>query len=89
MADIHLMLPDELARRCTQSAEALGISLVELICMSLERELADINRCMEQAAMAKALKAMHENPDYEQESAVLDESVMVGLPDEPEKWWRG
>lgn len=88
MADIDLMLPDELAHRCTQSAQALGISSAELVCMALEHELADINRCMARAAMTKALKAMQDDPDYEQAIATLDESAMVCLPDEPEKWWQ-
>lgn len=89
MTDIHLTLPDQLVRRCTKFAEALGISPTELIRMAMEHELAGINRCMERAAMAEALKAMDEDPVYENECAVLDAGVMVGLPNEPEHWWRG
>jgi len=89
MADIYLTLPDELLHRCSKSAEALGISPTDLIRMAVEHELADSNRHMELATMAKALQTMHEDPDYEQECAALDQGVLVGLPDEPEKWWQG
>jgi hypothetical protein len=89
MADIYLTLPDELLHRCSKSAEALGISPTDLIRMALAHELAGSNRRMERAAMAKALQAMHGDPDYEQECAALDQGIVVGLPDEAEKWWQG
>jgi hypothetical protein len=89
VAEMYLTLPDELVHRCRKSAEVLGISPTELIRMAVEHELAGSNRRMERAAMAKALQAMHRDPDYEQECAALDEGIVVGLPDEPEKWWQG
>ena len=89
MAAMYLTLPDELVHRCRKSAEVLGISPTELIRMAVEHELAGSNRRMERAAMTKALQAMHGEPDYEQECAALDQGVVVGLPDEPEKWWQG
>ena len=89
MAEMYLTLPDELLHRCRKSAEVLGISPTELIRMAVEHELAGSNRRMERAAMAKALHAMHRDPGYEQECAALDEGIVVGLPDEPEKWWQG
>lgn len=89
MAEMYLTLPDELLHRCRKSAEVLGISPTELIRMAVEHELAGSNRRMERAAMAKALQAMHGEPDYELDCAVLDQGVVVGLPDEPEKWWQG
>ena len=89
MAEMYLTLPDELVHRCRKSAEALGISPTELICMAVEHELAGSNRRMERAAMAKALQAMHEDPDYLQQCAALDQGIVVGLPDDPEKWWQG
>ncbi len=89
MAKIYLTLPDDLVHRCRKSAEALGISPAELIRTAMKHELAGGNRRMEQAAMAKALQAMHRDPVYEQECAALDEGIVIGLPDEPEKWWQG
>ena len=89
MAEMYLTLPDELLNRCRKSAEALGISPAEFIRMAVAHELAGSNRRMELAAMAKVLQTMHEDPDYEQECAALDQGVLVGLPDEPEKWWQG
>jgi hypothetical protein len=89
VAEMYLTLPDELVHRCRKSAEVLGISPTELIRMAVEHELAGSNRRMERAAMTKALQAMHGEPDYEQECAALDQGVVVGLPDEPEKWWQG
>jgi hypothetical protein len=39
--------------------------------------------------MAKALVAMREDSGYERDSAILDQRLMEGLPDEPENWWQG
>ena len=86
---MYLTLQDELLHRCRKSAEALGISLTEFIRIAVAHELAGSNRRMERAAMARGLQAMHEDPVYEQECAALDQGVLVGLPDEPEKWWQG
>lgn len=89
MTAISLKLPDELARQSTKAAEELGISRTELIRVALEHELADISRRLERADMAKAFEAMRQDPDYERESATLDQGLMEDLPNEPENWWRG
>ena len=89
MTAISLKLPDELARKSTQAAEKMGISRTELIRVALEHELADINKRLERADMAKAIEAMREDADYERESTVLDQGLMEALPDEPDKWWQG
>ena len=89
MTAISLKLPDELARKSTKAAEKMGISRAELIRVALEHELADINKRLERADMAKAVEAMREDPDYERESASLDQGLMEDLPNELENWWQG
>jgi len=89
MAAISLKLPYEPARQSTKAAEKLGIPRTELIRVALEHELADISRRLERENMAKALGAMREDPEYERDSATLDEGVMEGLPNEPDNWWQG
>jgi len=89
MTAISLKLPDELARKSTKVAEKMGISRAELIRVALEHELADINKRLERADMAKAVEAMREDPDYERESASLDQGLMEDLPNELENWWQG
>ncbi len=89
MAAISLKLPDELALKSTKAAEKIGITRTELIRIALEHELAVINKRLEREDMAKALEAMREDPDYERESAVLDQGLMDSLPNEPENWWQG
>ena len=89
MTAISLKLSDELARKSTQAAEKMGISRTELIRVALEHELADISKRLEQADMAKAFEAMRHDPDYERESASLDQGLMESLPNEPENWWQG
>ena len=89
MTAISLKLPDELARKSTQAAEKMGISRTELIRVALEHELDLISKRMERADMAKAIEAMHKDPDYERESAVLDQGLMESLPNEPDNWWQG
>ena len=39
--------------------------------------------------MAKAIEAMHKDPDYERESAIMDQGLMESLPNEPDNWWQG
>jgi hypothetical protein len=89
MTAISLKLPDELARQSTKAAERMGISRTELIRVALEHELANISKRLERADMAKALEAMREDPEYERDSAILDQGLMEDLPDEPENWWQG
>jgi metal-responsive CopG/Arc/MetJ family transcriptional regulator len=89
MTAISLKLPDELARQSTKAAEKMGISRTELIRVALEHELADISKRLEREDMAKALVAMREDSGYERDSAILDQGLMEGLPDEPENWWQG
>ena len=89
MTAISLKLPDELARKSTEAAEKMGISRAELIRVALEHELADIGKRLERADMVKAVEAMRENPDYERESASLDQGLMEDLPNEPVNWWQG
>ena len=89
MTAISLKLPDELARKSTKAAEKMGISRAELIRVALEHELADINKRLERADMAKAVEAMREDPDYERESAGLDQGLTGDLPNELENWWQG
>ena len=89
MAAISLKLPDELARKSTQAAEKMGISRTELIRVALEHELAAISKRLERADMAKAIEAMREDPDYVQESDILDQGLMESMPHEPENWWQG
>jgi len=89
MTAISLKLPDELARQSTMAAEKMGISRTELIRVALEHELADISKRLEREDMAKALEAMREDPEYERDSAILDEGMTEMLPDEPDNWWRG
>jgi len=89
MTAISLKLPDELARKSTKAAEKMGISRAELIRVALEHELADINKRLERADMAKAVEAMREDPDYERESASLDQGLTGDLPNELENWWQG
>ena len=89
MAAISLKLPDELARQSTKAAERMGISRTELIRVALERELANISKRLEREDMAKALEAMREDPEYERDSAILDQGLMEDLPGEPENWWQG
>ena len=89
MTAISLKLPDELARKSTKVAEKMGISRAELIRVALEHELADINKRLERADMAKAVEAMREDPDYERESASLDQGLTGDLPNELENWWQG
>ena len=89
MTAISLKLPDELARKSTKAAERMGISRAELIRVALEHELADINKRLERADMAKAVEAMREDPDYERESASLDQGLTGDLPNELENWWQG
>ena len=67
----------------------MGISRAELIRVALEHELADIGKRLERADMVKAVEAMRENPDYERESASLDQGLMEDLPNEPVNWWQG
>ena len=89
MAAISLKLSDELAQQSTKVAEKIGISRTELIRVALEHELAAINKRLEREDMAKAFEAMHEDSDYERESAILDQGLMDSLPNEPENWWQG
>jgi len=89
MTAISLKLPDELARKSTKVAEKMGISRAELIRVALEHELADISKRLERADMAKAVEAMREDPDYERESASLDQGLTGDLPNELENWWQG
>ena len=89
MTAISLKLPDELARKSTKAAEKMGISRAELIRVALEHELADIGKRLERADMVKAVKAMREDPDYQRESASLDQGRIEDLPNEPENWWQG
>ena len=89
MAAISLKLPDELAQQSAKAAEKIGISRAELIRVALEHELADISKRLERADMAKAVEAMREDPDYERESASLDQGLMEDLPNELENWWQG
>jgi hypothetical protein len=89
MTAISLKLPDELARQSTKAAERMGISRTELIRVALEHELANISKRLERADMAKALEAMREDPEYERDSAILDQGLMDDLPGEPENWWQG
>jgi len=89
MTAISLKLPDELFRKSTKAAEKMGISRAELIRVALEHELADISKRLERADMAKAVEAMREDPDYERESASLDQGLMEDLPNELENWWQG
>ena len=89
MTAISLKLPDELARKSTKAAEKMGISRTELIRVALEHELAAINKRLERADMAKAIEAMRKDPDYERESAILDQGLMERLPNEPDDWWQG
>ncbi|MGB5299405.1 MAG: ribbon-helix-helix protein, CopG family [Thiogranum sp.] len=89
MTAISLKLPDELARKSTKVAEKMGISRAELIRVALEHELADISKRLERADMATAVEAMREDPDYERESASLDQGLMEDLPNELENWWQG
>jgi len=89
MTAISLKLPDELARKSTKAAEKMGISRAELIRVALEHELADINKRLERADMAKAVEAMREDPDYERESASMDQGLTGDLPNELENWWQG
>ena len=89
MTAISLKLPDELARKSTKVAEKMGISRAELIRVALEHELADISKRLERADMATAVEAMREDPDYERESASLDQGLTGDLPNELENWWQG
>jgi metal-responsive CopG/Arc/MetJ family transcriptional regulator len=89
MAAISLKLPDELAQQSAKAAARIGISRTELIRIALEHELAAINKRLEREEMAKAFEAMREDSDYERESAILDQGLMDGLPNEPENWWQG
>jgi len=89
MTAISLKLPDELARKSTKAAEKMGISRTELIRVALEHELAVISKRLERADMARAIEAMRKDPDYEQESAMLDQGLMENLPGEPDDWWQG
>ena len=89
MTAISLKLPDELARKSTKAAERMGISRTELIRVALEHELAVISKRLEREDMAKAIEAMHKDPDYALESAMLDQGLMENLPDEPDNWWQG
>jgi len=89
MTAISLKLPDELARQSTKAAEKMGISRTELIRVALEHELADISKRLEREDMAKALEAMREDPEYDRDSAVLDQGMMEGGPGEPDNWWQG
>ena len=89
MTVISLKLPDELARKSIEAAEKMGISRTELIRVALEHELAVISKCPERTDMAKAIEAMRKDPDYEQESAMLDRGSMENFPSEPDDWWLG
>jgi len=89
MTAISLKLPDELARKSAKAAEKMGISRAELIRVALEHELADISKRLERADMVKAVEAMREDPDYQRESASLDQGLMEDLPNELENWWQG
>ena len=88
MTAISLKLPDELARKSTKAAEKMGISRAELIRVALEHELADIGKRQERADMVKAVQAIRGDPDYERESASLDQGLIEDLPNEPENWWQ-
>ncbi|MGB5443089.1 MAG: hypothetical protein WBN57_10775 [Gammaproteobacteria bacterium] len=89
MAAISLKLSDELAQQSAKVAEKIGISRTELIRIALEHELAVINKRLEREGMAKALEAIREDPDYERESAILEQGLTDSLPNEPENWWQG
>ena len=89
MTVISLKLPDDLVRKISEAADKTGISRTELIRVVLEHELAVISKRPERADMARAIEAMRTDPDYEQESALLDQGLMEYLPSVPGGWWSG
>ena len=89
MAAISLKLPDDLAEESKVLAEQLGITRTEFIRQALRHEVREIKAEIERQAMAEALKAMREDPDYLQESQQLENSLGHPLPNEPDHWWRG
>jgi len=89
MAAISLKLPDDLAEESKALAEQLGITRTEFIRQALRHEVREIKAEIERQAMAEALKAMREDPDYLQESEQLENGLEPPLPNEPDHWWQG
>jgi metal-responsive CopG/Arc/MetJ family transcriptional regulator len=89
MAAISLKLPDDLARESKEIADKIGITRTELIRRALRHELAYIEARLERDAMAKALRAMRNDPAYVREGRALDDGLGEPLPEEPERWWEG
>lgn len=89
MAAISLKLPDDLAEESKALAEQLGITRTEFIRQALRHEVREIKAELERQAMAEALKAMREDPDYLQESEQLENGLTHRLPNEPDHWWQG
>ncbi len=88
MAAISLNLPDDLAQESKVIAEQIGITRTELIRQALRHELDQIKARMERLAMAEALRAMKNDPEYLRESKELDEGLAEGLPGEKGAWWQ-
>ena len=88
MAAISLNLPDDLAQESKVIAEQIGITRTELIRQALRHELDQIKARRERLAMAEALRAMKNDPDYLHESKELDEGLAEGLPGEKDAWWQ-
>ncbi len=89
MAAISLKLPDDLAEESKILAEQLGITRTEFIRQALRHEVREIKAKIERQAMAEALEAMREDPDYLQESEQLETGLAHPFPNEPDHWWQG
>ena len=88
MAAISLNLPDDLAQESKMVAEQIGITRTELIRQALRHELDQIKARMERLAMAEAIQAMKQDPEYLRESEELDAGLTEALPNEKDAWWQ-
>lgn len=87
MTAISLKLPDELAELSATVADKLGISRTELIRNALRHEIRQIQARLEKEAMANALQAMKQDPEYIHEAELLDQAIADTLPQDPDNWW--
>jgi metal-responsive CopG/Arc/MetJ family transcriptional regulator len=87
MTTLSISVPATLAQASQDAAQQLGVSRTQFIRLAITHELKNLERELEQEAMAKSMTAMKNSKAYLLEAEEITSQLNSTLPKEKSKWW--